>query len=104
SYLVFEGEELPPRAWKSKRFIPKTMFLAALARPRYDPHRKQRWDGKVGIWSFTEKYAAKRRSKNRAKGEISFLSVSHAAGNFMKPLWHYSNLQTVVVRCFIDLD
>ncbi|KAE8967343.1 hypothetical protein PF011_g27589 [Phytophthora fragariae] len=31
------------------------MFLAALARPRYDPHRKQRWDGKVGIWSFTEK-------------------------------------------------
>ncbi|KAE9054775.1 hypothetical protein PF005_g33232 [Phytophthora fragariae] len=34
SYLVFEGEELPPRAWKSKRFIPKTMFLAALARPR----------------------------------------------------------------------
>ncbi|ETN22044.1 hypothetical protein PPTG_20876 [Phytophthora nicotianae INRA-310] len=30
----------------SKRFIPKTMFLAALARPRYDPHRKQEWDGK----------------------------------------------------------
>ncbi|KAG3106346.1 hypothetical protein PI124_g14877 [Phytophthora idaei] len=34
SYLVFDGVELPPRAWKSKRFIPKTMFLAALARPR----------------------------------------------------------------------
>ncbi|ETK70695.1 hypothetical protein L915_21981 [Phytophthora nicotianae] len=34
SYLVFDGEELPPRVWKSKRFIPKTMFLAALARRR----------------------------------------------------------------------
>ncbi|ETK77389.1 hypothetical protein L915_16339 [Phytophthora nicotianae] len=34
SYLVFDGEELPPRPWKSKRFIPKTMFLAALTRPR----------------------------------------------------------------------
>ncbi|ETP06841.1 hypothetical protein, variant [Phytophthora nicotianae CJ01A1] len=49
SYLVFDGEELPPRVWKSKRFIPKTMFLAALARRRYEPHRKQHWDGKIGI-------------------------------------------------------
>ncbi|ETN09848.1 hypothetical protein PPTG_22843 [Phytophthora nicotianae INRA-310] len=30
------------------------MFLPALARQRYDPRRKQRWGGKVGIWSFTE--------------------------------------------------
>ncbi|GMF62842.1 unnamed protein product [Phytophthora fragariaefolia] len=34
SYLVLEGEEPIPRLWKSKRFVPKTMFLAALARPR----------------------------------------------------------------------
>ncbi|GMF40947.1 unnamed protein product [Phytophthora fragariaefolia] len=34
SYLVLEGEEPPPRLWKSKRFVPKTMFLTALARPR----------------------------------------------------------------------
>ncbi|ETK90431.1 hypothetical protein L915_05810 [Phytophthora nicotianae] len=46
------------------------MFLAALARPRYDSHRKQEWDGKVGIWSFTETYEAKRRSKNRDKGAL----------------------------------
>ncbi|KAG2970917.1 hypothetical protein PC123_g26886 [Phytophthora cactorum] len=55
SYLVFDGEGLPPRVWKSKRFVSKTTFLAALARPRYDPYRKQRWNGKVGVWSFTEK-------------------------------------------------
>ncbi|KAG3180927.1 hypothetical protein PC128_g15372 [Phytophthora cactorum] len=34
SYLVFDGEGLPPRVWKSKRFVSKTTFLAALARPR----------------------------------------------------------------------
>ncbi|ETO62050.1 hypothetical protein, variant [Phytophthora nicotianae P1976] len=67
---MHNGEEPPPRFWKSKRFIPKTMFLAALARPRYDPHRKQQWDGKLGIWSFTEKYEAQRSSKNSAKGAV----------------------------------
>ncbi|KUF81733.1 hypothetical protein AM588_10000291 [Phytophthora nicotianae] len=46
------------------------MFLAALARPRYDPHRKQQWDDKLGVWSFTEKYEAQRSSKNRAKGAV----------------------------------
>ncbi|KAG3036467.1 hypothetical protein PC121_g273 [Phytophthora cactorum] len=96
SHLVFDGEELPPRAWKSKRFIPKTMFLAALTRPRFDPHRKQRWNGKVGIWSFTEKYEAKRRSKNRAKGTLCTRnidtvrspSVSHAVRNYTILLSH----------------
>ncbi|GMF18284.1 unnamed protein product [Phytophthora fragariaefolia] len=36
----------------------------------YDSHRKQQWDDKIGIWSFTEKYEAQRSSKNRAKGAI----------------------------------
>ncbi|ETP30014.1 hypothetical protein, variant [Phytophthora nicotianae P10297] len=67
---MHNGEKPPPRFWKSKRFIPNTMFLAALARPRYDPHRKQQWDDKLGVWSFTEKYEAQRSSKNRAKGAV----------------------------------
>ena len=33
-YLVFEGEVPPVRSRQSKGFIPKTMFLAAVARPR----------------------------------------------------------------------
>ncbi|ETP34941.1 hypothetical protein F442_16816 [Phytophthora nicotianae P10297] len=36
------------------------MFLAALARRRYEPPRKQHWDGKVGIWSFTSRKVAKK--------------------------------------------
>ncbi|ETI36170.1 hypothetical protein F441_17525 [Phytophthora nicotianae CJ01A1] len=45
------------------------MFLAAVARPRWDPHRKKEWDGKVGLWPLTEKYKALRRSKYRTRGE-----------------------------------
>ncbi|KAE9011493.1 hypothetical protein PR002_g15059 [Phytophthora rubi] len=41
SYLVFEDEMPPPRFFKSKRFIPKTMFLAAFARPRQGCDCKQ---------------------------------------------------------------
>ncbi|RHY91619.1 hypothetical protein DYB35_013046 [Aphanomyces astaci] len=37
------------RSWKSKRFIPKVMFLAAVARPRYDEGRGSLFDGKVGM-------------------------------------------------------
>lgn len=34
SYLLLEGEAPPLRAVRNKNFIPKTMFLAAVARPR----------------------------------------------------------------------
>ncbi|GMF33901.1 unnamed protein product [Phytophthora fragariaefolia] len=34
SYILLDGEEPPQRSRQSKRFIPKTMFLAAVARPR----------------------------------------------------------------------
>ncbi|ETL44576.1 hypothetical protein L916_05140, partial [Phytophthora nicotianae] len=61
-------EELPPqRDRKRKNFIPKTMFLAAVARPTYDFHRKCRWNGKIGIWALTEKYVAQRSSQYRPK-------------------------------------
>ncbi|ETI30295.1 hypothetical protein F443_22583 [Phytophthora nicotianae P1569] len=51
------------------------MFLAAVARPRWDPHRKKEWDGKVGLWPLTEKYTALRRSKCRARGEECICNV-----------------------------
>ncbi|KAF0702679.1 hypothetical protein AaE_015784 [Aphanomyces astaci] len=37
-YLV-PGETLPRRTWKSRRFIPKVMVLAAVSRPRFDHDR-----------------------------------------------------------------
>ena len=44
------------------------MFIAALARPRFDYSRNQMFDGKIGIWPFSEIVNAKRASKNRPKG------------------------------------
>ncbi|ETV77485.1 hypothetical protein H257_08896 [Aphanomyces astaci] len=67
-FYVYDDEELALRSVKSKRFITKVMFLAAVARPRYDHHTKKEFDGKIGIWPFVEHILAKRRSKNRARG------------------------------------
>ncbi|RQM21490.1 hypothetical protein B5M09_011511, partial [Aphanomyces astaci] len=61
-------EEMAERAAKSKKFITKVMFLAAVARPRYD--------GKIGIWPFVEEVAAVRSSKNRPKGTLELTSQS----------------------------
>lgn len=36
TYYLLPEEEPPIRRWKSKRFVGKTMFLTAVARPRYD--------------------------------------------------------------------
>ncbi|KAF0774729.1 hypothetical protein AaE_001571 [Aphanomyces astaci] len=50
----------------------KVMFLAAVACPRYDPHKKKMFDGKIGIWPFVKKLAALRMSRNRLKGALEF--------------------------------
>lgn len=68
-YLLPE-EDTPNRACQSKRFITKVMFMAAVARPRYEPHRKTVFNGKIGIWPFVTHEPAKRNSKNRAKGTL----------------------------------
>ncbi|ETV68359.1 hypothetical protein H257_15680 [Aphanomyces astaci] len=45
---------IPTSRVKSKRFITKVMFLAAVARPRYDFHNKAMFDGKTGDGEDTE--------------------------------------------------
>ncbi|KAH9103450.1 hypothetical protein LEN26_015292 [Aphanomyces euteiches] len=67
---VYDDEELALRSAKSKTFITKVMFLAAVARPRYDTNTKQFFDGKLGIWSFVSYVPAARGSKNRPKGTV----------------------------------
>ncbi|KAF0756810.1 hypothetical protein AaE_004487 [Aphanomyces astaci] len=68
-YLT-EGEEPEQRAWSSKRFIPKVMFLAAVARPRHDLERGVDFDGKIGIWPFVQYQPAQRSSRNRPAGTL----------------------------------
>ena len=69
-YYLLPDEEPPDRSCKSKRFITKVMFMAAVARPRFDHQKKQYFDGKIGIWPFVFKEPAKRNSKNRSKGTL----------------------------------
>jgi len=69
-YIIVEGESIPQRQCKSKRYITKVMFLAAFARPRIDPETGEMWDGKIGIWAFVIKEPAQRSSKNRQRGTL----------------------------------
>ncbi|KAF0710382.1 hypothetical protein As57867_005530, partial [Aphanomyces stellatus] len=67
-FYVFHDEELALRAVQSKKFITKVMFMAAVARPRYDYTKNRMFDGKLGVWPFVESTLAIRSSKNRPKG------------------------------------
>lgn len=70
NFYLLPEEDVPHRQVQSKRFITKVMFLAALAKPRWDYHRKTSFDGKLGLWPIVEYEPAKRNSKNRPKGTI----------------------------------
>jgi hypothetical protein len=57
-YLV-PGEPVPDWLVGHKGHILKVMFLAAIARPRYNDTGKCQY-GKIGIWPLVERVAAKR--------------------------------------------
>ncbi|KAH9147051.1 hypothetical protein AeRB84_009242 [Aphanomyces euteiches] len=69
-YYVYDDEDLPTRHVRSKRLMTKVMFLAAVARPRYDYKRREMFDGKLGIWPFVHRVPALRSSVNRPRGTI----------------------------------
>ena len=76
NYYLLPNETQPERMTKSKRFITKVMFMAAVARPRFDFNKKHLFDGKIGIWPFVTQEAAKRNSRNRAKGTMETKAVT----------------------------
>lgn len=65
TFYLANGEPEPERQAKSKRYIPKVMFLTAVARPRYNSDGECTFDGKIGLWLFTREVAAIRNSRNR---------------------------------------
>ncbi|KAJ0854273.1 hypothetical protein HanRHA438_Chr14g0660821 [Helianthus annuus] len=69
-YYLVPNEDEPLRTCKSKKFITKVMFLAAVARPRYDASGNEVFSGKIGIFPFTTLEPAKRSSKNRVAGTL----------------------------------
>lgn len=68
-YLA-QNERGKYRCASSSKFIPKVMFTAVVARPRYNSEGDCTFDGKIDIFPFTYEEPAKRGSKNREKGTI----------------------------------
>ncbi|ETW05258.1 hypothetical protein H310_04222 [Aphanomyces invadans] len=68
-YYLWNDEPVPMRKCQSKRHLMKVMFLTAVARPRFDAHRRKSWDGKIGTWPFTMVRPALRNSKNFKRGD-----------------------------------
>lgn len=78
---MLQDEDDPIRSCVSKNFLPKVMFLAAVARPRFDSHRNVTFDGKIGVFPFVIREPAKRTSVNRVAGTMEtkpILSVTRA--------------------------
>ena len=69
-YYLTSDEEEPVRKTRGKHFSTKVMFLCAVARPRYDFHTKQNFDGKIQIWPFKKVKASQRSSANRPAGTL----------------------------------
>ena len=70
TYYLAPGEVEPHRECQSKRFIPKIMFMCAVANPIFLTNGDVFFDGKIGIWPFITQEPAKRSSKNRKEGGI----------------------------------
>jgi len=56
------------------------MVLCAVAKPRWDDATNTWWDGKVGMWPFTEFVPAARSSRNRPAGTPETKPVSVTRG------------------------
>ncbi|RQM21130.1 hypothetical protein B5M09_010088 [Aphanomyces astaci] len=67
---VVKGQSIKRRVAKSKRFIPKVMFLATVARPRHDDERGVMFDGKIGMWPGLKHLPATCNSRNHPAGTI----------------------------------
>ncbi|XP_062203760.1 uncharacterized protein LOC133905955 [Phragmites australis] len=70
NYYLAQGEDKPLRTVKNKNFIEKVMFLAAIARPRFDEEGNETFSRKIGIFPFTYTEPARRSSVNRPAGTM----------------------------------
>ncbi|MCH88251.1 transposase [Trifolium medium] len=69
-YYLVTDEEDPYRTCRNKNYIPKVMFLVAIARPRFDDEFNVTFTGKIGLFPLVEKVPAKRSSANRVAGTL----------------------------------
>ena len=70
NYYMLQHEDEPLRSCNSKNFIKKIMFLVAVARPRFDAQGNELFSGKIGVFPFVIKEAAKRSNITRSVGTL----------------------------------
>jgi len=75
NYYLLPEEEDPERTLQNKKCIGKVMFLAAVARPRYDEDGNVTFTEKIRIWTFVKMIAAAKKSKNRETRTLETKSV-----------------------------
>ncbi|ETW01632.1 hypothetical protein H310_06263 [Aphanomyces invadans] len=76
-YLV-DDETPGTRSCKSKRFLPKVMFLRAVARPR----QSLGFDRKIELWPFVNQTPALRACRNRPAGTMVSKTTNVEAETF----------------------
>jgi hypothetical protein len=79
----------PKQQCAHKSHILKVMFFAAVARPRFEVNEQGdecncTFDGKIGIWPFVERVAAKRSSNRRTKGTVETKPVNVKKENYLQ--------------------
>ncbi len=62
----YKGRNNRHKKWKASVLL----FLCAVARPRYDHHRKSYFDGKIGLWLFVERVLATMNPRNPPAGTL----------------------------------
>ncbi|OMO71334.1 hypothetical protein CCACVL1_18273 [Corchorus capsularis] len=84
NYYLLLDEEEPHRMCKSKNFIPKVMFLTAVARPRFDAAGNVLFSGKIGVFPLVTTEPAKRSSVNRPASTIETKPITTVNKDVMK--------------------
>ncbi|KAK9697432.1 hypothetical protein RND81_08G037200 [Saponaria officinalis] len=83
-YYLLPNEPKQHRTCQSKRFITKVMFMAAIARPRYNEDGDVLFDGKIDIFPFIYEVEAMRSSKNRENGTLEIKSIESITKEVVK--------------------
>ncbi|XP_057532677.1 uncharacterized protein LOC130810579 [Amaranthus tricolor] len=100
-YLAHK-EKIPYRAAKSSKFIPKAMFLGAVARPRWNQYGQCTFDGKIGNFPFVSRVAAQRNSINRPKGSIEIKPTESVTQEVYRSMLIEQLIPAILRKCPSD--
>ncbi|XP_057779806.1 uncharacterized protein LOC130998404 [Salvia miltiorrhiza] len=96
-YLTPEEIE-PHRTCKNKKFITKVMFMCVVCRPVFGANGECLFDGKIGIFPFTELVPAKKNNKNRAAGTMEWKPIQSITKQVVKDCLIYQIIPAIKAK------